>query len=126
MIPIFYRNYPYAPLATLFSGLSMLFGAMLVFGGIAMFLNEGVGEKIAGVVMILLGALCLYEFFTHKIADKISHKYSKKNIETKAGYALQYCRQHPESYDYLVSVNQAFAQKYVRNEEGKIVRRKKQ
>lgn len=125
MIPIFYRNYPYAPLATLFSAMSMLFGAMLSVIGLVLFFNRGVGEKIAGIIMFALGVLCLYEFFTHKIADKISQKYTKKNIETKAGFALQYCRQHPESYDYLVSVNQAFAQKYVRNEEGKIVKRKK-
>ncbi|MDO5139670.1 MAG: hypothetical protein Q4D71_14570 [Oscillospiraceae bacterium] len=124
MIPIFYRNYPYAPLATLFSAMSMFFGALLALGGVVMILNPGVGEKIGGVVMLLLGIASLYEFFTHKIADKISQKYTKKNIETKARYALNYCRQHPESYDYLVSVNQAFAQKYVRQEDGKIVRRK--
>lgn len=126
MIPIFYRNYPYAPLATLFSAMSMLFGAVLSVGGVVLFLNKSVGEKISGVLVLALGVLCLYEFFTHKIADKISQKYTRRNIETKAGYALQYCRQHPEAYDYIVSVNQAFAQKYVRNEEGKIVRRKKQ
>ncbi|MBQ8995934.1 MAG: hypothetical protein IJ091_08970 [Oscillospiraceae bacterium] len=124
MIPIFYRNYPYAPLATLFSAFSMLLGAVFAFGGLALVLGRGVGTKIAGVLLIALGALCLYEFFTHKIADKISAKYSKKNIETKAGYALQYCRQHPESYEYLVSVNEQFAKKYVRQEDGKIVRRK--
>ncbi|MBR3354634.1 MAG: hypothetical protein IKG47_04670 [Oscillospiraceae bacterium] len=124
MIPIFYRNYPYAPLATFFSAMSMFLGAVCAFGGLALVLNRGVGEKIAGVVMILLGAACLYEFFTHKIADNIAQKHTKKNIETKARFALNYCRQHPEAYDYLVSVNQAFAQKYIRQEDGKIVKRK--
>ena len=124
MITIFYRNYPYSPLASVFSALSMLFGVLFAVAGVAVFINGGTGEKVAGIVLVLLGALCLYEFFAHKIADRISQKYSKRNIETKARFALNYCRQHPEAYDELVIVNQAFAQKYIRDETGRIVRRK--
>ena len=75
MITIFYRNYPYSPLASVFSALSMLFGVLFAVAGVAVFINGGTGEKVAGIVLVLLGALCLYEFFAHKIADRISQKY---------------------------------------------------
>ena len=119
MIPIIYRTYKYSPLATLFSAFSFLFALMFILGGIGVFSES----KVGAVIMLLLGAVCAYEVFAHKLADKIAAKNGKKNIETKAKYGFRYLQEHPESYDYIVSVNEAFNQKYVRLDDGQIAKR---
>lgn len=53
---------------------------------------------------------------------KMSEKESEKNIRTKASYALMYCKENPEAYDQLIAENMDFARKYIRNNEGKIVK----
>ena len=61
----------------------------------------------------------------NKIADNIAKKNGKKNIETKARYGKMYVEENPAQYDYICSVNEAFAKKFVRDEAtGKIVKRK--
>lgn len=122
---IFYRNYKYSPLATMMSALTFAFGAMMLIGGAALVLGKADGSLIGGVILLVIGALFGYEFFTHKLTDKVAEKNGKKNIESKARYGLLYCNEHPESYEYILSVNEAFAKKYVRQEDGKIVKRKK-
>ena len=117
---ILYRNYPYSPLATIFSAFSFMFAALGIVGAIALFKESILGAVILGAI----GLACGYEYFTHKIADSIARKYGKRNIETKARYGRMYVVQHPEQYDYIVSVNEAFANNFVRNEEGRIVRKK--
>ena len=118
---IFYRQYKYSILATLFSAMSFTFGALGLFSAYMAFVDH---SYIGALILAAIGVLCGYEYFTHKIADKIAAKNGKKNIETKANFGKMYVLEHPEQYDYILSVNEAFAKKFVRNEEGKIVKRK--
>ena len=119
---ILYRMYKYSVLATLFSAMSFTFGALGVIGAIGAFSAK---SFVGGIICALIGAACLYEYFTHKIADNIARKNGKKNIETKARYGKMYVEENPAQYDYVCSVNEAFAQKFVRDDAtGKIVKRK--
>ena len=70
------------------------------------------------------GALILGDIAA-SIKDKMAEKEGDLNIRTKAAYALMYCNQNPEAYDQLIQENPAFAAKYEKNEEGKIVKIKK-
>lgn len=44
----------------------------------------------------------------------------KKNVS----YALQYCKDRPEMYDKLADENPKFGEKYILNDEGKVVKKK--
>ena len=100
---IFYKTYPYSKKATT---VSVIF-SLLAF----MFVITAVGIPI-------------YIFGSNKLSKKIAEKEGPKNIRTKVGYAHKYVLAHPEAYDWLIKENPAFAAKYVRNENGKIVRRR--
>ena len=119
MIPIIYRTYKYSPLATFFSAGSFLLAFMFIIGAAASFQDSIVGAVILGI----LGLACAYECFAHKLADKIAEKNGRKNIETKARYGFRYLQEHPEAYDYIVSVNEAFNKKYQRLDDGQIAKR---
>ncbi len=120
----FYKNYPYSPLATLISALANVFGVGLAVGGIAMIASglKDFGMILGGVVMIALAVFC-FVYVGRKLTDKLSQKWSEKNIRTKPRYALQYCRQHPEAYAELAKLNPAFGEKYMMGENGKVVKR---
>lgn len=119
MIPIFYRTYKYSPLATFFSAFTFLLVLAFGFAGIALFSSSVVGA----VICLVIAAACAYELFAHKLADNIAEKNGKKNIETKARYGYMYVRENPQSYDYLVSVNQKFAEKYTKLDDGTVAKR---
>ena len=112
---IFYKNYQYAPIATLVSGLSSVLAVCAVIGGLALFGIRG------GSALIALAAF-LFFYCSRTLPDKMSEKESDKNIRTKASYALMYCKENPEAYDQLIAENMDFARKYIRNNEGKIVK----
>ena len=119
---ILYRMYKYSVLATLFSAFSFTFAFLGVVGAISLF---SAGSIVGGILCAAIGVCCGYEYFTHKIADNIARKNGKKNIETKARYGKMYVEENPEQYDYVISKNEAFAQKFVRDEAtGKIVKRR--
>lgn len=154
---IFYRNYPYAPKATLFSAMMSLLAVVSAFGAIAMFamMNNNVLFVLPALLCI---ALALFAFFylSHTVADKMAEKETDKNIRSNpryasmycqqhpdmyeslladnpkfaeamrdnASYALQYCKAHPEMYDKLAAENPKFGEKYIVNEDGKVVKNK--
>ena len=121
-----YRNYPFAPKATFFSaGMSFIAVIALV---IAIAQITMVKESAVHIIpAVLCGAAAYFFFFElgRKKADKMAEKEGEQNIRTKAGYALQYCRQHPEAFEQLRQENPDFAAKYEMNDEGKIVKIKK-
>ncbi len=118
-----YRSYPYAPLMSFCSGLTA-FGALLFFCfGILSVLNLSLIWKLTGVLEIAFAAFLFFIVYKKKIPNK-AEEISKKNIETKVIYALQYCRVNPDAYDEIAFINKNFADKYERNEEGKIVKKK--
>lgn len=154
---IFYRNYPYAPKATIFSVLMSCFALIFAFVAITMFvmIKDDVLFVIPALIMTAL-TLFAYFYLSHTVADKIAEKESEKNIKTKSryallfcqkhpdmyeslleenpefagemrknvSYALQYCKAHPEMYDKLAAENPKFGEKYIPNEDGKIVKNK--
>lgn len=120
---IFYKSYQYAPIATLVSGLSSALAVCAVLGGLALFgIRGGSALKMVGGVVLIALAAFLFFYCSRTLPDKMSEKESEKNIRTKASYALMYCKENPEAYDQLIAENMDFARKYIRNNEGKIVK----
>jgi hypothetical protein len=113
---IFYRNYPYAPKATIFSALMSCLALLSAFGAIAMFvmMNENI---ILVVPALLFIALALFAFFylSHTVADKMAEKETENNIKTKPLYANMYCQQHPDMYESLLEDNPKFAEEMKKN-----------
>lgn len=130
MILFSYKTYPYAPKASLFSVLSVLFSYCGLIGGIclALFFFFGNVEKTTGLIRGIIGLLVLalaaflYFYVYRKIVPAMAEKESDVNIHTKARFAYNYCQKHPEAFDQLQSENPDFAAKYQRNEAGKIVK----
>ena len=125
MIPIYYRNYPYAPIATLVSGISF-FGAFLslIFGillGIQVMKNPVM--IVPGLLLIGLAAF-LFFYVGRTVTDKMAEKETEKNIKTKPRFAALYVNNHPAEYENIAQVNPEFGQKYVMNEKGRCVKRK--
>ena len=125
MITLFYKMYTYAPKATCVSVISSLASIFAFIGAIACIYVVS-GPVLNWVLAVLLFALAVFLFVycSRKLPDKLSEKESEKNITTRARYALIYCKEHPEAYETLVAQNKDFAGKYMRNETGKIVKRK--
>ena len=119
---IFYKTYPYSKKATTVSVIFSLFAFMFVITGIMLF-REALSDKEYVNCAIAVG-IPIYIFGSNKLSKKIAEKEGPKNIRTKVGYAHKYVMAHPEAYDWLIKENPAFAAKYVRNESGKIVKRR--
>lgn len=118
----FYKSYPYAPAMTFCSALTS-FGALLCLCfGIVLVINLS-AISVIGALLIALAVFLYFDVYK-KIIPKKAEEMTKKNIETKAGYALQYCRANPQAFEEIAAVNQEFAEKYERNQDGKIVKRK--
>ena len=126
MIPIFYRSYPYAPKATMISALSYVGMFLTAVGGIVCFALSRENWLLIPLGILLIGAAVFFGIvsFGHKYTDRLAQEETDRNIRTKASFARNYCRAHPEAYEWLQAQNPDFAMKYVRNEEGKIVKRK--
>jgi len=119
MIPILYRVYRYSPRATALSVLVSIAAAILVLTGITL-----LGDSVTTAVILFVIALpFIFEGVTHKLSDKVAEKQAKKNIETKGKYAYMYYREHPEAYDWLVSVNADFAARYTKLADGTVVKK---
>lgn len=121
---IFYKLYTYAPKATCVSVISSMLSIISLIGAIACFYVLSDFIKYVLAVLLLALAVFLFVYCSRILPDKIAEKESEKNITTKARYAFTYCREHPEAYEALVAKNAAFAEKYMLNEAGKVVKRK--
>lgn len=122
---VFYKQYPYAPVATLVSVLSSVGAILAAIGAVFFFFNTN-GQIGRILLAILLAALAvfLFVYVSRKLPDQMAEKESKQNILTKPRFAYLYCKEHPEAYESIAAENLAFADKYMRNEAGKIVKRK--
>lgn len=138
MITFMYKSYPCAPKATLLSGFCSMFQMFAVLGAIVLgylffVLNaNGIGTSLYHHPLALIGAILLlaltaflYIFVYRKKIPEMAQREADQNIRTKANFAATYCTQYPEAYEELRSINPAFAQKYERNEKGKIVKIKR-
>ena len=128
MIFFFYRNYPYAPGATTISAFANLLALLSAVGAIACiggFFTQNAKNVLLLLGGVALGALAVFLFLYvgRKLTDQIAEKETKKNLRTKARFAYNYCRQHPEAYETLKAENPDFAAKYTRDETtGKLVK----
>ena len=102
----FYKNYTFSPLATLCSVGINLVAALFAIFGIAKFTDN----VVVGVILVII-ALVLYFYVGKVIPDKVAETNGRKNIETKANYALTYCMQNPGAVAEIMEVNEKFAQK---------------
>ncbi|MBO5164236.1 MAG: hypothetical protein J6B75_07330 [Ruminococcus sp.] len=102
----FYKYYTFSPLATLCSVGINLAAALFAVFGIAQFSDN----VIVGVILVAVG-LFLYFYVGKVIPDKVAEKNGRKNIETKANYALTYCIQNPAAVAEIMEVNEKFDQK---------------
>ena len=120
-----YRNYPYSFKATIISAAANL-GAIFAAAG-AMLSFNAIENKVLGVLCaIIFAALAvfLFVYVGRILTDKLAEKWTAENIKTKPGVAFQYVALHLEEYDRVAELNPAFAEKYVINEKGKLVKRK--
>lgn len=121
----FYRSYPYAPKATLISGLGNGFGYLCAIFAIAALV--GIPKNPAYIIAtVLLGALgaFLIIYVGRKLPDKLAEPETEKNITTKPRFAQAYVNTRPDEYDRIAEINPEFGQKYMMNEKGKCVKRK--
>lgn len=122
----FYKSYPFAPKASVLSAISAFGTYLSVIGAICM-VALGAQKSflwVVAAVALLAGAAALYFLVYRKIIPEKAKAETQKNIATKGSFAAMYCRQHPEAYEQLMQTNPDFAQKYTRNEKGKIVKQK--
>ena len=125
MIPIFYKNYPYAPVASLVSGFSNAFAFISAIGAILCILQVKTSIVYLLVALLLAGlAAFLFLYVSRKLVDQMAEKETDKNIRTKPRFAYSYCLAHPEEYEHLAQINPEFGQKYEINENGKCAKRK--
>jgi uncharacterized membrane protein YgaE (UPF0421/DUF939 family) len=121
------KYYPYSTKGTLLSYSGNIGAYLSGMGALVCFFSY---EK--SLLLIPLGivfaALAFFLFFyvSMKLSKKVGEADSKKNIRTKVSYALKYCKERPEMFYQVAAENPAFAAKYTKNDEGKIVRIKKQ
>lgn len=106
----FYRVYPYAPLATLFSVIMRLLAFFAAIGAICLCSNikENPIMAVPGVICAA-AALFFWLFLSNKTADKLAEKEGGENIRNKHKYAHMYCGKHPEAYEQLLEENQEYA-----------------
>lgn len=125
-----YKSYPCAPKATLLSGLcsmgeilALIFAAFFV----GMYRKEGgamyhsAGAIIGAIVLVVFAVVC-YLYVYRKLVPKMAETETERNVRTKANFANIYCQSHPEAFDELREINADFAAKYMRDENGRIVK----
>lgn len=119
----FYKYYPYSPKATALSAFGNLGALLGVCGAIALFYNysESILFIPLGILCAAFAAFCFF-FVSLKLSKKVAETDGVKNIKTKYNYAYMYCKEHPEMFEQIASENAAFAARYTRDENGKIVK----
>ena len=117
------KYYPYSTKGTLLSYSGNIGAYLSGMGALVCFFSY---EK--NLLLIPLGivftALAFFLFFyvSMKLSKRVGEADSERNIRTKVSYALKYCKKRPEMFYQIASENKAFAEKYTRNENGKIVK----
>ncbi len=122
---IFYKNYPYAPVASILSGLIYLGGLLSAVFGLLLVLQvtKSPIKIVPGLLLIGL-AVFLFAYVGRTVIDKVAEKETEKNITTKPRWAAAYVSSHPQEYEKIAQINPAFGEKYFINENGKLAKRK--
>ncbi len=122
---IFYTSYPYAPKASLFSGLANTGAFVSICAGIVLILQFAKNTILVlpGILLIALAAF-LFLYVSRKLVPKYAEKETEINITTKPAFTKMYVQAHPDQYERMCEINPAFAEKFVKDENGKIVKRK--
>ncbi|MCD7811057.1 MAG: hypothetical protein LUG91_04290 [Ruminococcus sp.] len=120
---MFYRVYKYSNKATLISLLFRLIA--FIFGVMAIGLFQadlGIAVRVAGIVIFAALAVYFWVCLSGTLSDKIAEKDFAVKIKTSANVAYLYCKDNPEEFEKIAAENPAFAEKYCKNEKGKIVK----
>ena len=121
---VFYKSYRYCDMATFISlGANILaFICLAAAFGLGGRLEGTMRVVVVGLLLALIPVLAL--FVGRKWTDQLAKKYSWINITTKVETGMIYVSDHPEEYEHICELNQAFAQTYVMNERRELVKRK--
>lgn len=122
---IFYRYYRYSGLATFISIIANIGAVVSILAAAYCVLiveNRVMGISL-GIILALLAAF-LFVYVGRIMTDRLSKKWGEKNVERKVLVAYEYCHDNPEEYDRVATLNPKFAQKYMKDENGRIVKRK--
>lgn len=127
MIPIFHREYKYAPIATFFSFMCSLASVCLLLLA-AWQLGRGwqdglVSGYVWGVVLLIAAGFSFF-YLSRTFSDKLGKKETEKNIRTKAKFAYMFCMDHPEACQELMEINPVFSEKYRIDEKGRLIKTK--
>ena len=122
----FYTYYPYSPKATALSAFGNLGGLLGLIGAVFLFYSYSKSILFIplGIVCAAFAAFCFF-YVSMKLSKKVAETDGEKNIRTKYNYAYMYCKDHPEMFEEIAAVNTAFAARYTKDENGKIVKIKK-
>lgn len=77
---------------------------------------------------MIFAALAVYFWvcLSGTLSDKIAEKDFAVKIKTSANVAYLYYKDNPEEFEKIATENPAFAEKYCKNEKGKIVKIKRE
>lgn len=122
----FYKYYPYSPKATALSAFGNLGALLGIIGAVASF--YGYSKSLLfiplGIICAAFAGFCFF-YVSLRLSKKVAETDSIKNIKTKYNYAYMYCKDHPEMFEEIAAENAAFAARYTKDENGKIVKIKK-
>ncbi len=126
---IWYNTYRYSNKATLLSAASSLVTYIAVIGAIAMVGSLFVEESaLHPALAVVIGIACLalaaasYFGFYRRIPDRVAKNDLDKKLHKNVRFSYQFCKENPEMYEAVREMNPAFAEQYMRNEEGKLVK----
>ena len=119
---IFYKIYQYSVKATVCSVAFSLVSLVLAVLAIACFNLSNPVLTVLGVVFFVAAAVFCYIYLSRKLPDKIAEKEFNEKITTNAKFAYRFCKQNPGYFESVAAQNPEFAENYMLNDEGKVVK----
>ena len=119
---IFYKIYQYSVKATACSVVFSLVSLLLAVLAIACFNLSNPVLTVLGVVFFAAAAVFCYIYLSRKLPDKIAEKEFNKKITTNAKFAYRFCKQNSGYFESVAAQNPEFAENYMLNDEGKVVK----
>ncbi|MCR4862361.1 MAG: hypothetical protein K5884_07080 [Ruminococcus sp.] len=120
------KYYPYSTKGTLLSYGGNIGAYLSGLGALVCFFSYEKSLLLIPLGVIFLAiAVFLFFYVSIKLSKKVGEAESEKNIRTKVSYALKYCKKHPDKFAQVASENEKFAEKYAKDEKGKIVKKNK-
>lgn len=119
---IFYRSYKSSFGLTVLSVCANLMGILAGILGIYFFSELTLGYFLCGLLCFALAAFLII-YVGHVWTDKLADKTFDIKLRNNPNFAASIVRENPDLYESVRAVNPLFAQKFVMNENGKIVKK---